>query len=406
MIALKKKESWIKPRHKIVRNIANAILRPYTRIKYGLKPEKFKGQTDRAYLILYNHQTVFDQFFVGMSFPGVVYYLATEDIFSNGWVSSLIRFLVNPIPINKQSTDIKAIKTCIQVAGEGATIAIAPEGNRTYSGKTEYINPSIAYLAKKLGLPVALYRIEGGYGVQPRWSDVLRRGKMRSYVARVIEPEEYRAMSNEELLAAITEGLQVNEAAVNGEFIHKKRAEYLERLLYVCPFCGLSEFESHKSEVACKKCGRRVIYETTKELTGVGFELPFRFVNDWYEYQNEYVSSLDTLKNTETALYRDQASLWQVIPRKNKTRLSKSASFALYGDRVAVDQENGQILTLSFDEIYAAAVLGRNKLNLYHRSGLYQVKGDKRFNAIKYVNLYFRYKNIKDGKEDGKFLGL
>ena len=110
----------------------------------------------------------FDQFFAGMSFKGPIYYMATEDIFSLGWVSDIIRFLVNPIPIKKQTGDLQATMTCLRVAREGGTIALAPEGNRTYSGRTEYMNPAIAGLAKKMNLPIALYRIEGGYGAQPR----------------------------------------------------------------------------------------------------------------------------------------------------------------------------------------------------------------------------------------------
>ena len=46
-----------------------------------------------------------------MAFKGSVYYLASEDIFSNGWVSSLIRYLVAPIPIKKQAADVKAVLT-------------------------------------------------------------------------------------------------------------------------------------------------------------------------------------------------------------------------------------------------------------------------------------------------------
>ena len=46
------------------------------------------------------------QFFVGMSFLRPIYYVATEDIFSMGFLSKLIRFLVAPIPIKKQTTDI------------------------------------------------------------------------------------------------------------------------------------------------------------------------------------------------------------------------------------------------------------------------------------------------------------
>ena len=164
----KKKNTWTKPRHRIVRNIVFFFLYPYARLKFGIKISKFKEQGKRKYLILLNHTTVFDQFFVGMAFKGPIYYMATEDIFSNGWVSSLIRWLVAPIPIKKQTTDISAVVNCIKVAKEGGTIAIAPEGNRTYSGKTEYMSPSIVSLAKKLAMPIALFRIEGGYGVHPR----------------------------------------------------------------------------------------------------------------------------------------------------------------------------------------------------------------------------------------------
>ena len=39
-------------------------------------------------------------------------------------------------------------------------------------------------------------------------------------------------------------------------------------------------------------------------------------------------------------------------------------------------------------------VIGRNKLNFYHGGKVYQVKGDKRFCAIKYMNVYFRHKNL------------
>ena len=155
------KNKWVKLRHKIVRVVGYCIIAPYSRLKYGVKVERFREQEKRPYLILLNHQTAFDQFFVGMAFKGPVYYLASEDIFSNGFVSSLIKYLVAPIPIKKQTVDAKSIINIFRVAKEGGTIAIAPEGNRTYSGITGYMNPSIAPLARRLGMPIALYRIEG-----------------------------------------------------------------------------------------------------------------------------------------------------------------------------------------------------------------------------------------------------
>ena len=400
-----KVKKWIRFRHRVVRNIAYMVLAPYSRLVYGMKVERFRGQEDRPYLILLNHQTAFDQFFVGMAFRGAVYYLASEDLFSNGWVSSLIRYLVAPIPIKKQATDVRAILNCMRVAKEGGTIAIAPEGNRTYSGKTEYINPSIVPLVRKLDMPVALYRIEGGYGTQPRWSDVVRRGKMRGYVSRVIPPEEYRTLTDEALFALIRDGLYVNEAAVTGTYNHLRLAEYLERALYVCPYCGLSIFESHRDLVQCRTCGRKIRYTPTKELQGVGFNFPFRFVADWYDYQSDFINQLDVTAYTDTPLYTDMAALSEVVPYQKKRPIASDATLRLFGDRVRIEYA-GESMTLPFEKVTAVAVLGRNKLNLYHEGHIYQIKSNKRFNALKYVHIYHRWKNITKGERYGQFLGL
>ena len=397
----KKRKKWMKFRHRVVRNLAFTVLRPYSCWRYGITVEPFREQGDRQYLIMMNHQTVFDQFFVGMAFRGPVYYIATEDLFSNGWVSHLIRYLVEPIPIKKQTTDLKAVKNCLQVAKEGGTIALAPEGNRTYSGKTEYIKPSIVKLARALKLPLAFFRIEDGYGIQPRWSDVLRKGKMRAGVSRVVEPEEYAALSDEELYALIQRELYVNEASVSGTFYHKNCAEYLERAVYVCPYCGLSVFESHGDTVTCKTCGRQVRYLPTKEFEGIGFAFPFRFVGDWYAYQCDFVNALDPAQYLETPMYCDTANMSEVVLYRRKQPLRQNAALALYGDRITVDD-----LVFPFRETAAVTVLGRNKLNIYFDEKVYQFKGDKRFNALKYVNLYHRYKNVSEGNADGKFLGL
>jgi 1-acyl-sn-glycerol-3-phosphate acyltransferase len=400
-------KKWIKLRHRVVRNIAYAILGPVVYLKYGMRVQKFKEQEKRPYLILYNHQTAFDQFFVGMAFRGPVYYVASDDLFSNGLVSKLLRYLVAPIPIKKQTTDVHAVINCIRVAREGGTIAIAPEGNRTYSGETCYMNPAIIGLAKKLSLPIALYRIEGGYGVQPRWSDVTRKGRMKGYVSRVLQPEEYADWSNEELMKTIEAGLYVDEGVKDATFFHKKSAEYLERAVYVCPTCGLSTFESHGDVITCKICGRQVRYLPTKELEGIGFDFPFRFVKDWYRYQCNFMNQLDLSPYKDTPMYRDTVAVSEVVAGKKKIRLGENTAIRLYGDRIELNGAEGESITsYSFDEIAAVTVLGKNKVNVYVNKTIYQFKGDKRFNALRYVNTFYHYKNLQKGDQYGEFLGL
>ena len=397
----KKKQKWTKRRHRFYRNLVCLAFGWFCKLKYHIRPVKFKEAKKRQYLILFNHQTGYDQFFVGLSFPCPVYYVASEDIFSMGLASSIIRHLVAPIPIKKQATDVHAVMNCMRVAREGGTIAMAPEGNRTFHGEPVFINPAVAPLARKLGLPIALYRIEGGYGVQPRWSDVVRKGKMRSYVSRVIEPEEYAQMTDDELCAVIREELYVNEVKADGIYHHKKNAEYLERAIYVCPKCGLSTFESKGDLISCKKCGLTVRHLPTKELEGVGCDLPFRFVADWYHYQCDFMRGFDALSHIEAPLYKEPVSLFEVIPYKKKVKLNKDIQVVLYGDRLTLDGT-----TYAFGDISAISVLGKNKLNIYLGKQILQLKGDKRFNALKYLNMYYRWRGLTKGGTNGEFLGL
>ncbi len=399
---------WIKRRHRLVRNLIALFLGRYIRRKYHIEIEPFPEGGREPHLILYNHQTAFDQFFVGLSFSGPVYYLASEDLFSMGLVSRLIRFLVAPIPIKKQTADIGAIKDCLRVAREGGTLAIAPEGNRTFSGKTEHMNETIAPLARRLGLPIALFRIEGGYGVHPRWADDVREGRMTAGVVRVLRPEEYDAMSDGELFSAIREGLTVNEARDTGCYRSRRRAEHLERLLYVCPACGLSRFESRGSLVRCLGCGLFAEYREDKSLRFsredvFGARPPFRYVNDWYEYQNEYLSGASLPEGER--LYREEARLSRVILRKRKKRLEARAEVSLYPEKIEIGGKR-HTLSLPFSSLTAVTVLGKNKLNLYFGKEVYQLKGGAPFNAVKYVNLFHRYQNRQGEHDHGKFLGL
>ena len=402
----KKRETWIKLRHKVITATLRHVIGPYTNWKFGVDIEKFKQQGDRQYLVLLNHQTTFDQFFVGLAFRGPVYYMATEDIFSMGWISSLLRWVIAPIPIKKQTTDLQAVVTCMKVLKEGGTIAIAVEGNRTYSGKTEHINPAIVKMVKRMKVPVALFRIEGGYGVQPRWSDVVRKGKMRAYISEVLEPEQLAAMSEDEVLRRICDGLYVDDPTAGGIFRHKKNAEYMERAIYVCPDCGLSVFRSENDMVSCTKCGKKIRYQADMRLKGENCEFPFQTVTEWYEYQKAFINRLDVKLYEQEPMYRDQAKFFEVILYKNKQLIKEQISMALYGNRIVIDEGEEAQMVLPFEEVTAVSVLGRNKLNVYHNKKVYQFKGDKRFNALKYVNLYYRWKNVHTEGQDGGFLGL
>ena len=397
----KKKKKWVLPRHKAVVTLVKPIIQTMVFLKYGLWIKPDRTLADRQYLIIMNHQTAYDQFFVSMVFNKPIYYIASEDLFSMGFLSKLLRWAVAPIPIKKQTTDVQAVMNCLKVAREGGTIALAPEGNRTFSGLPVHMNSAIIPLVKKLGLPLAIFRIEGGFGVHPRWSDVARKGPMKTYVSRIIEPEEYKDLSRDEMYALIKREMYVDERVVGGSYPHKNSAEYLERAMYVCPTCGLSRFESKGTIIRCQGCGCQIEYLADKRLRGVDQPFPFPYLADWYQHQRDYVNQLDVLALTQTPIYEDTADVFRVHAYAKKELLEQNAQLQLYGDRVILGQ-----LELHFADTSVITVLGKNKVNIYHQGTIYQLKGDKRFNGLKYMNLFYRHQNQVTGDENNEFLGI
>lgn len=399
-----KSKKWVKPRHRFFTELLRAVLRPTMKNKYKAQIVPFAEQNGRQYLVLFNHQTGFDQFFVGSAFKGTLYYLTNDDILTKGLASSIIRWAISPIPIKKQANDVHAVMNCIKVAKEGASVAIAPEGNRTYSGKPCYINPAIVKMVRAIKLPIAFFRIEGGYGAQPRWSGRVRNGKVKCYVSRVVEQEEYKSLSDEQLLKLIKDELYVDEGCIDMDFHHKKRAEYIERAYYVCPKCGLTTFTSKGNHFVCNQCGLRAEYAPSKQLLWEDSSIDLPFTTQWYDYQEQFVRSMDYTQYVDKPMYTDEAKLSTVTPYIRKKVVDKHARIQLFGDRIVIEGKRPMVLT--FDDISTATCLGKNKLNIYHGKDVWQLKGNERFNALKYVNMCYHYKNVQKGDANGEFLGL
>jgi 1-acyl-sn-glycerol-3-phosphate acyltransferase len=119
-------------RHKI----AYAVLRPffelYIRFFYGFKLNKYK--LNGNYLILSNHVTMFDPFFVAASFNFPIYFVASNDIFAYRLVTKIIKYLVEPISKTKNEVDFATIKEIIMMSKAGGSIGLFLSGNATYSG--------------------------------------------------------------------------------------------------------------------------------------------------------------------------------------------------------------------------------------------------------------------------------
>ncbi|MDD3171691.1 MAG: lysophospholipid acyltransferase family protein, partial [Bacilli bacterium] len=189
----------VKFRHRFWFSFLKLIFWPFARLKYHYHAKKNKIKKGGPYLILCNHTVALDPAFIGLAFNFPIYFVASDQLFNLGFLTRLLRYIFNPISKTKSLSDIGTIKKMKKIVNEGGNVCIMPEGNLTYNGATSPLSLNIAKLVKFLNVPVIFYRIKGFYLSNPRWGVTRRYGKTSGGISKIITPDEYNDLSQEDL---------------------------------------------------------------------------------------------------------------------------------------------------------------------------------------------------------------
>ncbi len=377
----KKQKHWVKKRHAAVFAFLRFAMAPFLWLRYHYRAEKAPIRKGPC-IVLSNHQATMDPFFISKAFPFQLYFYASDDLF-NLKVSPLIRYLAAPIPKSKSVADLKAVMISLRVLREGGAIGITPEGNRTLSGRLWEMGDSVAKLVKTAKVPLVLFNLCGGYGTDPRWGVKIRRGtKFVGRVRRILTPEEYAGMSDEELFGIIKNELDVDDTLSGERYKSRRRAEYIERALYMCPVCGsIGTIHSHGTGFCCTSCKTEAEYtEDLKISPPVG---GYSRIYEWYEWERQEI--------VRRILGGEKISDGDILFRES-VKLQKKIK--LPGNTVTLDKDSlmisggGTETRYPLAEIDAITAVGKKKFNFYYKGKILQVKGGKRFCAIKYVHAF------------------
>lgn len=377
----KKQKHWVKKRHAAVFAFLRFAMAPFLWLRYHYRAEKAPIRKGPC-IVLSNHQATMDPFFISKAFPFQLYFYASDDLF-NLKVSPLIRYLAAPIPKSKSVADLKAVMISLRVLREGGAIGITPEGNRTLSGRQWEMGDSVAKLVKTAKVPLVLFNLCGGYGTDPRWGVKIRRGtKFVGRVRRILTPEEYAGMSDEELFGIIKNELDVDDTLSGERYKSRRRAEYIERALYMCPVCGsIGTIHSHGTGFCCTSCKTEAEYtEDLKISPPVG---GYSRIYEWYEWERQEI--------VRRILGGEKISDGDILFRES-VKLQKKIK--LPGNTVTLDKDSlmisggGAETRYPLAEIDAITAVGKKKFNFYYKGKILQVKGGKRFCAIKYVHAF------------------
>ena len=360
------------------------FIKPFIYLKYGYHVlSKYKIKKGEPVFVLSNHQTDLDPIFVHYSFNRILNTVATDTIFRKGIVGRTLRCL-GAIPKKKGLVDLATNISIVRSIKRGDSVLLFAEGNRIYADFQFFISEKITKLVRSLKCPVILYNVHGGTGVLPRFAHKRRKGKMYGEIRLVLRPEECSSMSDDELADIIISNLRVIDAESNELYKSNIRAEYLERMFFICPHCGaISSLESEGNNVKCTKCNFEMEFGEDLKLHRKSEFGPDISMKDWYNLQKKWTLDYSPKKN-ENIFVDEDVELYMTDPYQKRIFLAK-------GRMVLNDNELtfGDI-KFPLGNIIIASPISGTRLAFSDNEHSYLVKGEDRFNPLKYVLMFNR----------------
>ncbi len=357
-------------------------------------------------LLVPNHVSAWDPLLVAMSLRDKqVYYVASEHIFRLGTLSRLLVWALGPIPRKKGSQSLDTVRACVDHLKAGHSVCLFAEGEQCWDGKTIPVFPATAKLVRMSGATLVTYRLEGGYLSLPRWGRGIRRGKVHGHPVRIYPPEELKAMRPDEITRHINEDIFEDAwERQKTEMIRyrgRKRAEGMERALYLCPSCKrISTLKTEKNRVFCS-CGFETVYTETGFFEPAG---PFANIAEWEEWQKESLHRRDFIcegnlqpdgSGSEGSLQPDGSApeddllfsdedlcLVRILPDHRQEDLGQG-TLLLYEDRLVFGTE-----VFPLKEITDMALVQAHLMLFSFCGSYYQFRASTDINLRKYLEIW------------------
>jgi len=155
---------------------------------------------DQTYLLMGNHQSLFDLFVIPAAIPLVFTGVEAARHFKIPVWGFLIRKW-GCIPIQRGNLEQarKSLDLAKQTLESGLSIAILPEGHRTRTGKMGPFKKGPFHLAKATAAPLVPFGISGLYDFQQKGGLVITPGEVTVRIGPPIPPDLYVHLSVDEL---------------------------------------------------------------------------------------------------------------------------------------------------------------------------------------------------------------
>lgn len=142
------------------------------------------------FLLISNHQSILDPFFVQIACPRPVHTMAKSSQFAAPGMRYIMPRVL-AFPVRRYRVDPQPVRYALRRLAEGEGVGIYLEGERTWDGRPQPARRGTLRLILRAGVPVVTARIDGAYDVWPRWASLPARGAVH---VRFDEPLLYPAI--------------------------------------------------------------------------------------------------------------------------------------------------------------------------------------------------------------------
>jgi 1-acyl-sn-glycerol-3-phosphate acyltransferase len=324
----------------------------YYRISGNIKQQD--RVTAQPYLLLSNHFGRYDPFIISYFLEKPPNFISSDAILRDKIIGTLFKGL-GAIPKKKGVRDTLVIREMVKVVRTGGALALFPEGTRTWTGSTSYIEPSIAKLIKLLNVQVFTARMKGAYAFDPRWARFLRRARVEIDYENILEPEEIQIFPEDKILSILRSKLQHDDVEYQLQHMipirSHHRAEYIDRVLFQCPVCqSFSGFVARKNIFTCKGCGDINLVDRYGFFRGAdNSNKKFTNIRDWLAWQNNNFSRFirqHYLQSNQEELFGDTDLKVQMARGNDPMANIGLGSLHFFIDRIEISLEDKREILL------------------------------------------------------------
>lgn len=175
-----------------------AIISVLIKIIYRVRVNGIENlKDDEPIIISANHIHIFDPVILATLTKKQIFFLSKKEIFEKKLLAKFFTKL-GVIPIDRENTDLKAIKSCFRVIRSGNILGIFPEGTRVKTIDIKNMKKGVALIALKNKVNIIPIHIEGTYKIF---------SKITVDIYPMIEISNFENMEDSEAIDKLTEEL-------------------------------------------------------------------------------------------------------------------------------------------------------------------------------------------------------